>query len=160
MTTFLRLLAASIALLPLLSYGAAFPYITLNKQTNRFSDNGISLTYNGIPLGGGSTNALTMSGTPAIGDLPIALDTSGTAGAWSGLLNIARIALPTPNAPRWSFRTKRRDSSGKWPCDSEWIKLFDHQPRRMPNECNRIFSLSYDWTIDLSNRPDFLDRIP
>lgn len=51
---------------------AAFPYITLNSKTNRVSDNGTNLTYNGSALSGsgGTAGTLVTNGaTASAGDL-------------------------------------------------------------------------------------------
>lgn len=67
------------------AHAASFPYITLNGQTNRLSDNGTVPTYNGTPIGSNSTNTgnwlpsgttnSTLTGTASTGKL---IATDGT----------------------------------------------------------------------------------
>lgn len=54
MRTLFTIACLAFSILP--SFGAAFPYITLNTHTNRLSDNGTNLTYNGSALAGGGAN--------------------------------------------------------------------------------------------------------
>lgn len=82
MTTFIKSIGW-LVLVTLLTANAAaanFPYIRLNNQTNRISDNGTALTRDGVAIGGGAGTVGTMinTGTPAVGALPAATDTTGT----------------------------------------------------------------------------------
>jgi len=56
------------------AFGANFPYIRLNNQTNRISDNGSAMTFNGVAVGSGGggfvgavSNSVVTSGLLAVG---------------------------------------------------------------------------------------------
>lgn len=65
MRLFIQLLAATSLVLPAL--GASFPYITLNAHTNRLSDNGTALTFNGAPISGGNWTASGTTNSVLVG---------------------------------------------------------------------------------------------
>lgn len=80
MRTLFTIAFLAFSILP--SFGAAFPYITLNAHTNRVSDNGTSLTYNGSALTGGAY-------APTTNTVYVNLLASGGSGTvaspWTGL---------------------------------------------------------------------------
>lgn len=115
--TFMKRLSCSLfALLAiaLAATAANFPYATFNQQTNRLSDNGAALTYNGVPLPT-STNyvsttntspqtmagALVFSPTPAGGEFiqlsPALFQTNGSAYSFNYL------ASPNTGGSRSNF---------------------------------------------------------
>lgn len=70
--------------------GASFPYITLNSKTNRLSDNGTNLTYNGSVLSGSTGTAgtlITNGASVSSGDL-VAYGSTITNTAKATLANI------------------------------------------------------------------------
>lgn len=89
-----------VACLALASLAASFPYVTLNNKTNRLSDNGSALTFNGSAIGGGSAPVGTVvaSGTNAAGMAPRAADNTGTNVVWINPLttNAPAIAAGSP----------------------------------------------------------------